>query len=122
MASTAAGGVSFVWPQVHDCLMDGNDETESAAAPGRFRLTPEQVRILVAVVSVIVAVVLVLLGFKFDNAQRSNSPASPVPTNSPHHYPNCEAAWADGRSNIPRGDPDYHPALDRDGNGWACQK
>lgn len=26
-----------------------------------------------------------------------------------------------GRVNIPRADPDYRPALDRDGNGVACQ-
>ena len=24
-----------------------------------------------------------------------------------HHYPNCDAAWADGRTNIRRGDADH---------------
>lgn len=104
--------------------------TESPAGPeGRFQLTPEQRRIIIAVVVVIIAVVLTLMGVKLDNSDhRSGPPRSPGPTvspadtNLPHHYKNCSEAWADGRSNIPRGDPDYHPALDRDGDGWACQR
>ncbi|KQH76139.1 calcium-binding protein [Mycobacterium gordonae] len=36
-------------------------------------------------------------------------------------YANCKAAAADGRYNIPRGDPAYAPKLDRDGDGIACE-
>ncbi len=35
-------------------------------------------------------------------------------------YPNCAAAYKDGRSNIPQGDPAYSAKLDRDGDGVAC--
>ncbi|MCV7097640.1 excalibur calcium-binding domain-containing protein [Mycobacterium kubicae] len=70
-------------------------------------------------------------GYRLDEAQRPPGPKSPQGTsrtvspassNLPHYYPNCDAAWADGRTNIPRGDADYHPALDRDGDGVACQR
>ncbi len=82
---------------------------------------------MVAVVSIIVAIILVLLVINVGNGRnyptRGPGPtSSPAAANSPYHYKNCDEAWADGRSNIPRGDPDYHPALDRDGNGWACQR
>ncbi|MFV8315323.1 excalibur calcium-binding domain-containing protein [Mycobacterium sp. 23] len=104
--------------------------TESPAGPeGRFQPTPEQRRIIIAVVVVIIAVVLTLMGVKLDSAERTGPPprspvltSDPATTNLPHHYKNCSEAWADGKTNIPRGDPDYHPALDRDGNGWACEK
>lgn len=36
-------------------------------------------------------------------------------------YANCKAAAADGRYNIPRGDPAYSPKLDRDNDGIACE-
>lgn len=36
-------------------------------------------------------------------------------------YANCKEAAADGRYNIPRGDPAYAPKLDRDGDGIACE-
>ncbi len=36
-------------------------------------------------------------------------------------YANCKAAAADGRYNIPRGDPAYAPKLDRDNDGIACE-
>jgi hypothetical protein len=36
-------------------------------------------------------------------------------------YPNCKAAAADGRYNIPRGDPAYQQKLDRDNDGIACE-
>lgn len=104
--------------------------TESPAGPaGRFQPTPEERRIIVAVAVVIIVVVLVLLGVNLDHVERTGPPprspvltSDPAATNLPHHYKNCSEAWADGRSNIPRGDPDYHPALDRDGDGWACQR
>lgn len=36
-------------------------------------------------------------------------------------YRNCTAAHQDGRYNIPKGDPDYQPKLDRDNDGIACE-
>jgi hypothetical protein len=36
-------------------------------------------------------------------------------------YPNCTAAHKDGRWDIPKGDPDYWPAGDRDNDGIACE-
>ncbi|WP_407687148.1 excalibur calcium-binding domain-containing protein [Mycobacterium sp. HUMS_1102779] len=36
-------------------------------------------------------------------------------------YRNCSQAHADGRYNIPRGDPAYAPKLDRDDDGLACE-
>ncbi|OBK40626.1 calcium-binding protein [Mycobacterium sp. 1245111.1] len=36
-------------------------------------------------------------------------------------YRNCTEAHADGRYNIPSDDPAYRSALDRDGDGYACE-
>ncbi|MEB3981439.1 excalibur calcium-binding domain-containing protein [Mycobacterium sp. 663a-19] len=36
-------------------------------------------------------------------------------------YRNCTEAHRDGRYNIPKGDPDYRPGLDRDNDGLACE-
>jgi hypothetical protein len=36
-------------------------------------------------------------------------------------YKNCKEAHADGRYNIPSSDPAYRSALDRDGDGYACE-
>ncbi|MCV6965133.1 hypothetical protein BST27_19455 [Mycobacterium intermedium] len=47
---------------------------------------------------------------------------TPAVTTTHRKYKNCSEAWADGRANIPRGDDAYHPALDRDGDGVACEK
>lgn len=33
----------------------------------------------------------------------------------------CDAVRAAGRAPLYRGDPDYHPAMDRDGDGIACE-
>ncbi len=35
-------------------------------------------------------------------------------------FENCAAAYAAGRSNIPKSDPDYGPHLDRDKDGFGC--
>ncbi len=40
-------------------------------------------------------------------------------TDPPYH--NCKEAHADGRYNIPSNDPAYRSALDRDGDGYACE-
>jgi len=36
-------------------------------------------------------------------------------------YANCTQAKADGRYDIPQGDPDYWPGGDRDQDGIACE-
>ncbi|TVS85777.1 excalibur calcium-binding domain-containing protein [Mycobacterium helveticum] len=36
-------------------------------------------------------------------------------------YRNCSQAHADGRYNIPQGDPAYTQKLDRDNDGLACE-
>ena len=36
-------------------------------------------------------------------------------------YANCTQAKADGRYDIPQGDPDYKSSQDRDGDGVACE-
>jgi hypothetical protein len=36
-------------------------------------------------------------------------------------YKNCTQAKADGRHDIPKGDPDYWSGGDRDGDGIACE-
>lgn len=36
-------------------------------------------------------------------------------------YRNCTQAHADGRYDIPQGDPDYWSGGDRDGDGIACE-
>jgi hypothetical protein len=36
-------------------------------------------------------------------------------------YANCTDAHKDGRYDIPKGDPDYWPAGDRDQDGIACE-
>jgi hypothetical protein len=36
-------------------------------------------------------------------------------------YANCTQAHANGRYDIPQGDPDYWPAGDRDHDGIACE-
>jgi Excalibur calcium-binding domain len=37
------------------------------------------------------------------------------------YYKNCAEAHADGRYDIPEGDPTYRPELDKDHNGIACE-
>jgi len=45
------------------------------------------------------------------------SPAAAAPAS----FPNCTAAHNAGRYNIPKDDPNYRPALDRDNDGVACE-
>lgn len=51
--------------------------------------------------------------------------AEPAPVYQPApqstYYRNCSQAHADGRYNIPQGDPAYRPGLDRDRDGYACE-
>lgn len=37
------------------------------------------------------------------------------------YFANCDAARAAGAAPIPRGEPGYRPALDRDNDGVACE-
>jgi Excalibur calcium-binding domain len=46
--------------------------------------------------------------------------AAPVAVAEPP-YKNCSQARANGRHDIPRGDPAYVPHLDRDNDGIACE-
>jgi hypothetical protein len=43
------------------------------------------------------------------------------PVSQSTYYRNCSQAHADGRCNIPQGDPAYRPGLDRDHDGYACE-
>lgn len=61
-------------------------------------------------------------------APEPTSPPSPVPTAAattsvpvPVFYANCDAARAAGVAPLRRGQPGYRAALDRDGDGIACQ-
>lgn len=50
------------------------------------------------------------------NAGQSTAP----PGNGSIYYPNCAAARAAGAAPIYRGEAEYGPHLDRDGDGKAC--
>jgi hypothetical protein len=43
------------------------------------------------------------------------------PAHAGDPYANCADAHNDGRWNIPKGDPDYSPCLDKDHDGIACE-
>ena len=45
--------------------------------------------------------------------------AGPIPAGG---FKNCKAAHAAGYWNIKRGTPAYHPRLDRDRDGLACER
>jgi Excalibur calcium-binding domain len=73
-----------------------------------------RVRILIVVAAVIAAIVGV--GVVVEHAEKT------APRHQVHHpYTDCNEAHADGRYNIPRGDPEYRPALDPDNDGIACE-
>ncbi|MCR6486327.1 excalibur calcium-binding domain-containing protein [Amycolatopsis sp. OK19-0408] len=48
--------------------------------------------------------------------------AAPEPDTSAAYYKNCTAAKAAGAAPLHRGEPGYRPALDRDGDGVACER
>lgn len=54
----------------------------------------------------------------------TEAPYVPPTTNAPSsvYYANCAAARAAGAAPLYRGDPGYRSALDRDGDGVACEK
>jgi Excalibur calcium-binding domain len=52
---------------------------------------------------------------------KTTKPAPARTTAKPVYYANCDAVYAAGRSNLRRSDPGYRKALDRDGDGVACE-
>lgn len=48
-------------------------------------------------------------------------PTYPPPRNDAPYYANCTAARAAGAAPLYRGQPGYRPAMDRDGDGVACE-
>ena len=74
-----------------------------------------------------------LAGFDpFDRPKRYNSGTGPWALADPSleaaratenqaYYPDCHAARAAGAAPIGIGEPGYRPALDRDGDGVACE-
>lgn len=54
-------------------------------------------------------------------APRVAAVPSPEPAPAPAYYKNCAAARAAGAAPLYIGDPGYRPALDRDGDGIACE-
>ncbi len=57
------------------------------------------------------------------SAALPTSGAAPVllPTGGGAYYPNCSAVRSAGRAPLHRGQPGYRAALDRDGDGVACE-
>ena len=51
----------------------------------------------------------------------TTSPSPAPTTGSSVYYPNCRAACQAGAAPIYRGQPGYRDALDRDGDGIACE-
>lgn len=72
-------------------------------------------RLKVVLIRVLLAVVAAALGVLGAGVSRA-----PVAQAAPP-YAICKAAAADGRYNIPRGDPAYGAWVDRDNDGIACE-
>lgn len=79
----------------------------AASCPTTLRNTVKSVRSLVLAVALATPLLLV-------------SPAAAHDGN--HPFRNCTDARNNGYSNIPEGDRHYAPKLDRDGDGWGCDK
>jgi phosphatidylserine/phosphatidylglycerophosphate/cardiolipin synthase-like enzyme len=52
---------------------------------------------------------------------QSTTPTPVTPSKTDVVYANCSAVKAAGKAPIKRGDPGYSTALDRDGDGIACE-
>lgn len=91
----------------------------------RRRLAHLLAGVLIAVVVVCVVVVVVALIRQGRWTPRITYPTTRSSTTTPSrpavYYRNCDEAHADGRWDIPEGDPAYRPGLDKDHNGIACE-
>ncbi|WP_439097879.1 excalibur calcium-binding domain-containing protein [Mycobacterium kyorinense] len=96
----------------------------------RSRITVDRVMtvlaaLLIAVILICAVIIVVTLLRQYPSRSWPSYPtthfsAPPAPRPSPY-YKNCGEAHADGRWDIPLGDPAYRPALDKDRNGIACE-
>jgi hypothetical protein len=96
------------------------------------RITRDEVAkaLEVLLIAVIVICVVIIVLALLSNGLPTTRPTPPryptthftvTPNRPTHYYKNCREAHADGRWNIPEGDPAYRPALDGDHNGIACE-
>jgi hypothetical protein len=80
--------------------------------------------VLIAVIVVCVVIVILALA-KQGPSSGPNYPTTRLSTTAPSrpavYYKNCDEAHADGRWNIPEGDPAYSPRLDKNHDGIACE-
>lgn len=81
--------------------------------------------VLIAIIVVCVAIVIIALTKQ--TPPTTSGPNYPttrftMPSQPPGvYYRTCAEAHADGRWDIPQGDPAYRPGLDKDHNGIACE-
>jgi hypothetical protein len=80
---------------------------------------------LIAIIVVCVVIVALALMKQGPSYTGPNYPrtrfSTPTPSRPAVYYKNCAEAHADGRWNIPEGDPAYRPALDKNHDGVACE-
>jgi hypothetical protein len=79
---------------------------------------------LIAVIVVCVVIVVLALAKQGPSTPRTNPTTGfsiTTPSRPTVYYKNCAEAHADGRWDIPEGDPAYRPELDKDHNGIACE-
>lgn len=75
----------------------------------------------VADTSVTTGIELVQVKSKGKGSRASSSASGRSGRSGTAYYRNCAAARAAGVAPLYRGDPGYRPALDRDGDGVACE-
>jgi hypothetical protein len=102
----------------------------SLSEAARDRLARVVAWLLIAVIVVCVVLVVYALTKRVPMpAPRRNYPTThfsttttaPSPSRPGVYYKNCDEAHADGRWNIPEGDPAYRPGLDKNHDGVACE-
>jgi hypothetical protein len=98
--------------------------TDMLSESARDKLAHVVAGVLIAVIVVCVVIVVLALAKNGPSYPRTN-PTTRFSTTAPSwpavYYKNCAEAHADGRWNIPEGDPAYRPGLDKDHNGVACE-
>jgi Excalibur calcium-binding domain len=81
--------------------------------------------VLIAIIVVCVVIVVVALTKRGSSHSGPNYPTTRFSTTTQSrpvvYYKNCAEAHADGRWNIPEGDPAYRSALDKNHDGIACE-